>query len=412
MLKRISVSDLRLDMYLADLCGSWMDHPFWRTRFRIVNPRQIDRLRSSGITEVWIDTDRGVDVAAPEAATASVEQVADDVDACLAASVDELPVAPARVELAVEVENAAGIHRRSRPAVEGLFREARLGRIADTAQALPVVEEITDSVTRNPGALIGLARLKRIDDYTYMHSMSVCAMMVALARHLGCSDAQVREAGLAGLLHDVGKIAIPDRVLNKPGALDDAEWLQMRQHPQLGFEMLAEARGATASALDVVLHHHEKFDGSGYPHRQAGDGIELLSRMGAVCDVYDAITSERPYKRGWQPAIAVRKMAEWRGHFDQSVFQAFVKAIGIYPVGSTVRLQSQRLALVVEHDSERLLKPVVKVFYSLERRAPIVPFLLDLGDDASGDRIVGREDPASHGLQGIDELWAGSAGTT
>src|SRR5439155_18292257 len=141
-----------------------------------------------------------------------------------------------------------------------------LGRAIDAEHCIPLVHDITESVFRNPGALVSLARLKTQDDYTYMHSVAVCALMVALARQLGLDEARCRDAGLAGLLHDTGKALMPPEVLNKPGKLTDAEFAMMKLHPQRGHELLSEGRAVVGAALDVCLHHHEKFDGSGYPH--------------------------------------------------------------------------------------------------------------------------------------------------
>lgn len=206
-----------------------------------------------------------------------------------------------------------------------MFQEARMGRTVDTVQAKRLVEEISDSVTRSPNALISLARLKTADDYTYLHSVAVCALMIALAKQLQLAEEQTRSAGIAGLLHDLGKAVMPMDVLNKPGKLTDEEFAIIKRHPEAGHQMLLGS-GADAIALDVVLHHHEKTDGSGYPKRLKADAISLYARMGAVCGVYDAITSNRPYKAGWDPAESIRRMAEWTsGHFDPTIFQAFVK---------------------------------------------------------------------------------------
>ena len=158
---------------------------------------------------------------------------------------------------------------------------------------------------RNAGALLGLVRLKSHDDYTFMHSVAVCTLMVVLSRRMGLTEAQVCEAGLAGLLHDVGKARIPLAVLNKPGALSADEYRLVQGHPRLGHDMLAEAGVPTAAVLDVCLHHHERPDGQGYPEGLCGADFSLQARMGAVCDVYDAITSNRPYKSGWGPADSI-----------------------------------------------------------------------------------------------------------
>jgi putative nucleotidyltransferase with HDIG domain len=204
-----------------------------------------------------------------------------------------------------------------------MFNEARLGKAVDTERCLPIVDEVAGSVARNPAAFMSLARLKNKDDYTYMHSVAVCALMVGLARQLGLNEEQTREAGLAGLLHDIGKMAMPLEILNKAGSLTDAEFDVIRSHPERGYEMLKGSEGVTEGALDVALHHHEKMDGTGYPHALAGDKLSLLARMGAVCDVYDAITSSRPYKAAWDPAGSIQRMAQWQGHFDSNVFSAF-----------------------------------------------------------------------------------------
>jgi HD-GYP domain-containing protein (c-di-GMP phosphodiesterase class II) len=208
-------------------------------------------------------------------------------------------------------------------------------------------------------------------------------------------------------MHDIGKSQIPDRILRKPDKLTDDEWVQMKAHPEIGHSILSEASYGPIP-MDVVLHHHEKIDGTGYPHVLAGDSLSLFAMMATVCDVYDAITSNRPYKTGWSGAEAIRKMAEWAPRcFDDRVFQAFVKTVGIYPVGTLVRLEGGRLAVVIEHNECALLKPIVKVFYSISSQRRITPEIIDLAHPQNGLRILGREDPAAWGLTRIDELWTG-----
>jgi HD-GYP domain-containing protein (c-di-GMP phosphodiesterase class II) len=208
-------------------------------------------------------------------------------------------------------------------------------------------------------------------------------------------------------VHDLGKALMPLEVLNKPGALTPAEFAIMKGHPEAGHRMLVEGRGVSGVSLDVCLHHHEKVNGKGYPHGLEGDEISLFAKMGAVCDVYDAITSNRPYKAGWDPADSIQKMAQWAkdGHFDERIFQAFVKSIGIYPTGSLVKLRSGRLGVVVEQGGRSLLSPVVRVFFSTKSNEPIAPQLLDLGDGGSSDQIVSRESPATWGFKNIDQFW-------
>ncbi len=392
-------------MYIHEFCGSWMDHPFWKGRFLLKTEQDLQRIRDSDVSEVWIDVGKGLDVA-PGQASQTVEEVEAETEARLLAVAAAAPL-PVRVSMEEEVQRAVRLCARSKQAIVAMFSDARMGQAVELAHAAELVEEISDSVMRHPNALISLARLKTSDEYTYMHSVAVCALMIALARHLGLGEEQVHEAGIAGLLHDIGKMAVPDTILNKPGKLTDAEFGTMRSHPEAGMRMLIDCRQVSALVIDVCLHHHEKFDGSGYPNRLAGEQISLFARMGAVCDVYDAITSDRPYKKGWDPAESIRKMAEWKGHFDPAVFQAFVKSVGIYPVGALVRLESGRLGVVVEQHSKSLLTPRVKVFFSARSKLPIPQEVIDLAKLAGRDKIVGRESAEEWGFKNIEELWSG-----
>ena len=407
MLKKINVHQLTVGMHLKEFCGSWMEHPFWRTGFVITDPKDIAAVLASSIKEVWIDTSKGLDTVGGTPAVSEAESEA-HVDQQLNQVAEVEPRELAPVSIGAELERAAKICFRSKQAVISMFQEARMGNAVDMGGAQQLVEDISDSVARNPGALISLARLKTVDDYTYMHSVAVCAMMVGLAKQLGLDEAQTRSAGMAGLMHDLGKALMPMDVLNKPGKLSPTEFNIIKTHPSEGHRLLLSGDKVDSLVLDVCLHHHEKTDGSGYPKGLKGDEISLFAKMGAVCDVYDAITSNRPYKSGWDPAESLRKMAEWsNGHFDAKVFQAFVKSLGIYPIGSLVKLTSGRLGVVVEQTGKSLTTPSVKVFFSTKSNLRIPPEVIDLSVPGVSEKIVSREDPAKWRFADLNELWSG-----
>ncbi len=403
MLEKIAVQELTLGMHLHEMCGSWLDHPCWKTKFVLADPADLAKLRDSGVTHCWIDVSK------------SVHQGAGDAAPLAQATPSKAPEpvaaqAPAATSMEEEQRRAVLLIDQSREAVQSLFNEARMGKALDVEKCLPMVDEIASSVWRNPGAFVSLARLKTHDDYTYMHSVAVCALMVSLARQLGHDDAQARAAGLAGLVHDIGKACMPIEVLNKPGKLTGDEYTLIQTHPERGHELLGESGAAGNLAMDVCLHHHERPDGKGYPHRLTEGALSLPAKMGAVCDVYDAITSNRPYKNGWDPADSIAQMAEWaqKGQFDLTVFQAFAKSLGIYPVGSLVRLLSGRLGVVVDQSSKSLLTPRVKVFFSTRSQLHIPPELVDLSRAGCSDRIIGRESNDKWKFKQLDELWAGA----
>lgn len=420
MHRTIRTDQLRPGMYVQRLCGSWLDHPFWRGSF-LADPVSVARVRDSGVQTLVIDSALGLD-AEPEAGghatdcdSATVPSTASAADApstaarqpstMAAASVTPGATEPAVSTFDAEVKQARHLLESGRAVVEAMFSEARLGRSVDTEAATPLVEALCESVLRNPHALISVARLKTADDYTYLHSMAVAGLMTALARQMGLPEDEVHAAAKGGLLHDMGKAVTPREVLNKPGSLTEAEYTAMRRHPEDGHRLLVESGVDNTAALDIALHHHEKMDGSGYPHRLSGDQISRMARMAAVCDVYDAITSDRPYKRGWCPAESLKRMASWTGHFDPVIFQAFVKSLGIYPVGTLVRLQSQQLAVVIEQAPGALLKPRVRVFHCLRRQSRVLMHDLDLATPGCDDRILHSESPADFGLRGLDKLW-------
>ncbi|NML25580.1 HD-GYP domain-containing protein [Zoogloea dura] len=398
MLKKIPVSRLKPGMFIQEMCGDWMSHPFWRAQFKLKDEGDLRRIVDSGIQHVYIDTDKGIDDRDAVAADEVKQAVEQEIIAALAAP--ETPHVRATVH--EELARARKVHEQAHKVVRTMMSDVRLGKAVSLEDAEPVVEAITGSVLRNSGALLGLIGIKNKDDYTFLHSVSVCTLMIAFGRSLGLEGDELRQGGIGGLLHDIGKMKVPDEVLNKPGRLTDAEFDLIRQHPGDGHAVLVNTPGIGPIPLDITRHHHERLDGKGYPDRLAGDQISTMARMAAIVDVYDAITADRCYHKGMPAAEALRKMWEWSAdHFDQKLLQAFMRCVGIYPVGSLVRLESGRLGVVVEQNDGSLLTPKLRVFFSTRSNGYIKPEMLDLGrklGSGGGDRIVSAEAPDKWGV--------------
>jgi len=393
MIKLIPIEKLRPGMYVHDLNCGWFDHNFALNHFAVKNEKTLEEVRAIGVHEIYIDTSRGADVDGGTSAEEQARKVDAQIEAIAAAGPDVQP--PPSV--AEEMRQARGLHKQAHRIVRSMMSDIRLGRQIEMEQVEPVVERIVDSIFRQQDALLPLARLKTHDEYTFLHSVSVCALMTAFARALELPRDVIREIAIGALLHDVGKAKVPDSILNKPAKLTDAEFDKMKSHVVQSKIILQHTPGISQIALDVAAQHHERFDGTGYPNKLKGEEISLYGRMGAIVDVYDALTSDRVYHKGMPPTEALRKLLEWsKFHFEPTLVQAFIRAIGIYPTGSLVRLESGRLAVVQEQHPEHLLQPTVKVVYHSKGHY-LEPEVVDLRR-VQQERIVGHESFESWGI--------------
>jgi HD-GYP domain-containing protein (c-di-GMP phosphodiesterase class II) len=392
MLKKVDASQLKVGMFIHDLDCGWMEHPFVRNRFLLSTDEEIGKIRNARIRGVVIDCSRGLDV--DDAPTLAEANAATEAEVTALAT---RPVVIARVSLGEELARAANIRKQAAGLVRTVMQDARLGKAVELDKVGPVVQSVTESILRNSGALLGLLRIKNKDDYTFLHSVSVCALLVAFCRSRRMDEDVIYQAGLGGLLHDTGKALVPDHILNKQGRLTDEEFAVIKRHPRDGYDILRKSSEIGAIPLDITLHHHERRDGSGYPEQLPEGRISELAQMAAIVDVYDAITSDRCYHKGMSAAEALRKIYEWsKFHFSPALAQEFMRCVGIYPVGTLVLLESGRLGVVVEPHESSLLTPKVNVFFHTRKQIYIKPETLDLSKAlgfGGGDRIVSHESP-------------------
>ena len=375
MINLISTDLLKPGMFIHDLNCGWLDHPFVSNAFMVRDQATVDKIVSLGIREVYIDTAKGVGVSSAP----TQQEVNADLERRLQEIAEKKPVEHVAASLREETARARRLHGEANKVMRNVMDDVRIGKAVQIERVAPLVENTIDSIFRNQDALLPLVRLKSHDDYTFEHSVSVCALLVAFGRAMQLSQEVIREVALGGMLHDIGKAYIADEILNKPGKLSEEEFSEMQRHVALGVGVLKKTEGVSEIALQVVAQHHERSDGTGYPNRLAGGKISAYGQMAAIVDVYDAISSERVYHKALPPPQALKKLLEWSNHhFDPQLVKGFIRAVGIYPTGTLVQLESKRLGVVIEQNEGSLLEPVVRVFYHAGKRYYIRPEIVDL----------------------------------
>ncbi|MBM7049216.1 HD-GYP domain-containing protein [Rhizobium lusitanum] len=313
MRKRIRLHQVRMGMYVDELegAGSLPSHVG-----PILSHGDIDRMMSTHAISVVIDTQKGLDVDQdpPEGREFDLVRFSSDLGSKFSAE---------------QIQRAREAIQDTRPSVRDLFAEARVRGIFHLDAAYKAVERIMLEAMTNAGAMIAVAKLKERDEGTFLHSLAVSALMVTFGRNLGMNEAAARLLGLGGLVHDLGKMVLPIELLRKPGKLTTDELELIRSHPVRGYEMVKQLEGMPEAVLDICLYHHEKFDGTGYPNGLMGAAIPQVARIAAICDVYDALTTVRPYKRAWSQAETIETMERSQGHFDRDLLKAFISKMVI-----------------------------------------------------------------------------------
>ena len=405
MLKRIDPCDVIMGMYIHKLEGSWLSHPFWRARFLLTDAVKLDKLRRAAIPGVIIDTAKGCDVDGDGSATSNPTDAPSAPSARPRGrpawqSQPEHPapaprrnVAPSNgaQPVAREFGRAARVADRGTKVVSKVFFEMRLGKAIEAAVVTPVIDDIFASIQRNPHAFNGLMQCKRDTEYIYRHALAVSALMISLGREMKLPPHQLRLAGLAGMLLDSGVSQLPVDLADYGGDHRQLPADIGIQHVHLGHSFILHSRMAPEVAV-ACLEHHERMDGTGFPDRKSGASLSLFGRMAAICDTYDTLADG---VGGLDPAVVLDKMAQDVGAFDPEIMKSFINAMGTYPIGTVVELQSGRLAMVMDQSASDLALPKVRAFYSLALAKPVTPEVLDLAHCYGADSIARIADAAT-----------------
>lgn len=401
MIKKITIDQLRPGMYVSDLNCDWIVHHRYQKEGFIRDQALVDAIRQRGITELYIDPSRGLDV--DDALTLVEVQKANQQKLERAARLSPDQILPCSAQ--EEMGRAKALHQQARQMVTQVFRNVKIGRPIAVDALDSLTDGMIDSVLRNHNALACLGRMREKDDYLLEHSVNLAVLMGIFARSLDIDRETMHQAVLGAMLHDIGKVMIPDIVLQKPAKLTSNEFQVMRQHVVYSRELLKKTPGILPLTVTVAAQHHERVDGSGYPDGLHSCDICREGKMCGIADVYDALTSDRMYHKSIPPTHALKKLLEWSGtHLDQELVHRFIRTVGIYPVGSLVKLESGRLAVVMEAGEKDQRRPIVKVFYHALKQRYLPVEIIDLSRTSVQDAIVQGVDPAQWNIRLNDFL--------
>lgn len=405
MIKKIHVEDLELGMFISDFNTPWLRHPFFPNQIMVKGAKDIDRMLKYGMGDVHIDTEKGVDSEKAIPLLEANEKLQKQMHEDLGKSSKDDDERKPRVPFEVEFKRARELYVEAKIELKDQFHEVEEGNRVNGKKTQSKVEGIIDSIFRNRDAMISISNIKNFDEYTFHHCLNVAVMSLNLAINLGILDHELLRLGIGAVLHDLGKVRLPDGLIQKNGPLNFNEFEVVKTHAAHGAKIIMEARAVPKDCALVPLSHHERYDGSGYPRRLAGAAVGKFGLITSIADVYDAMTTNRPYQKGMTPTQALNKMYGWAGtHFHPIYMRKFIQCVGVYPVGTLVKLDTREIGVVVRQNRGELLRPWVRLIRAADG-GPIEGYKdADLRDpDPRGEKLFARSvaivlDPTESGI--------------
>jgi HD-GYP domain-containing protein (c-di-GMP phosphodiesterase class II) len=393
--KAIPIQDLRVGMYVHDVGRRWLSHPWLRKSRLITKPWEVKELADFGITEVVVDLRKGVVKKKPDPEAepppkerkprpepVQLEEIERRTGPRAEETEDQTPMDEELPRVRQAFQRSAGavrffldqLARKKRSQVEAMGR---------------VVDDIVASICRNRDAFLTLAKVRVWEKYTFAHPLLTSVISVSFGRYLGMSREQLKELGLATILQDVGKTMIPERILEKPGLLTPEEFDLAKKHSAVGAMMIKDLEGVPRLALHLALRHHERVDGSGYPQGLSGDKVSPFMVIAGLADTFDALSTDRCYRQGLTPHMALRAIFQMRGRqFPEEWVDRFVQCLGIYPTGSVVRLATGEIGVVTGINHAQLLRPRVRIVTDSQGRPALKTRHVDLNTAAQEHRRI------------------------
>jgi putative nucleotidyltransferase with HDIG domain len=420
MKKKLEVQELRIGMYVSELDRPWLGTPFLFQGFEIRTEEELAQLRRI-CRFVYIDTEGppaaqkqparpALAIASPATPAESAPRPAGNIPsfevlAKFSPGQHHKPLYRDEATLEQELPRAREIANKARTLAFTIMDDVRLGRSLPTTEAKAAVADMVESVIRNPDALVCLAQLKKRDEYTVMHSMRVCILALTFGRHLDFTARELNLLGLGALLHDVGKMKIPEHILNKPDRLTPEEFEIIKTHVPHGVAILESHPGIPAESIEVARSHHERYNGAGYIRGLQGDNIGLFGSIGAIVDCYDALTSDRVYHAGVSAYDALGLMySARRRDFHPELVEQFIQCMGIFPIGCLVELNTGGVGVVVSVNRERRLRPRVALVLTPDKKPYVPSKIVDLMQHGAELEIRKVLPAGTFGINPVDHL--------
>ena len=401
MERKVSTFDLKIGMHVSNLDRPWLDTPFLLQGFIISDDDDIKALQQH-CKYVFIDPEKGDEATSymdekPNLPSSEyVEEFLEGGKKRVAyeekqSAFHELPAAETALENASDK-------------VAMLMDDLKAGDNLDVGAVRNAVQPILESVIRNSDALLWVSEMQKKDAYTYSHSLDNCSLAIAFGRHLGLYKEDLRNLAMGLLLMDVGKIKVPDEILNKTSTLSVDEFNEMKKHVYYGVDLLRNTEGINESIINVVLTHHERFDGSGYPSGLKGKQVPVYGRIAAIIDCYTAMTRSSTYRAAIAPHTALQTIYNWRNkYFQDELVEQFLQCLGVYPTGSLVEMSSGEVGMIMSQNRVQRFKPKIMMLLDENKKAYDVSKIVDLtieATDASGLdlTIISGLQPGAYGI--------------
>jgi HD-GYP domain-containing protein (c-di-GMP phosphodiesterase class II) len=390
-LTKINVEDLKVGMYVSKLDKPWLESNFLFQGFELKNQADINAV-SEQCKFVFIDVNKQ-----------NKAHLFEPKDTPYSKGWLDNKTHEKLSSFEKEIERAEVVYQETSNLVRSFMEDMYLGKSITVEIAKKAVANCVDSILSSPDALLWMTQLKKRDLYTSQHSMNVCILAIALGRQINLSVAELNNVGLCGMMHDMGKMRVPLDILNKPGKLEPDELKTMQTHAELGWKLLQTSSGMYGGAIDVAHSHHERLDGTGYPRKLSAERITPQTRIVAIVDMYDAITSDRVYQKGRTHLEAINIMTKMCGtHLDSGLTYKFIECLGIYPPGSIIEMSNGEIAIVIEANQKKRLKPKIILLLD-EHKKPRPERMVDLSkidlDSSSQEyRIVKTVKPEEYGI--------------